>query len=42
MLGLFGANFYLGSIFGATNWAHRTNRARAQKRIDELRRKHGL
>jgi len=41
-LGLFGVNFYAGSIFGAVNWAHRTNRARAQRRIDELRRRYGM
>ena len=42
VISLFGANFYLGSIFGGVNWAHRTNRARAQKQIDTLRRRHGL
>ena len=41
-LGLFGTNFYLGSIFGATNWAHRTNRARAQRALDRLRERHGI
>ncbi len=38
----FGVNFHLGSIFGAANWAHRTNRARDQKTIDRLRRKHAF
>ena len=41
-LGLFGVNFHLSSIFGAANWAHRTNRARDQKIIDRLRRKHAF
>ena len=39
---LFGSNFYLGSIFGGVNWAHRTNRARDDKQITRLRTKHGL
>ena len=42
VIGLFGINFHLSSIFGAANWAHRTNRARDQKAIGRLRRKHGL
>lgn len=42
VLGLLGVNFYVGGIFGGVNWAHRTNRAADQRRIDALRRKHGL
>ena len=42
VLGLFGTNFYMGSIFGAVNWAHRVNRERAQKAVDKLRGKHGI
>ena len=41
-MGVFGTNFYLGSIFGATNWAHRLNRARAEKALGKLRQQHGI
>jgi tetratricopeptide (TPR) repeat protein len=42
VLGLLGANFYAGGLFGGVNWAHRVNREKAQREIDALRREYGL
>ncbi len=42
VLGLLGVSFYGGGIFGGVNWAHRVNRADAQKRLDALRREYGM
>jgi tetratricopeptide (TPR) repeat protein len=41
VLGLLGVNFYAGGLFGGVNWAHRVNRAKAQREIDALRREYG-